>query len=256
MDKKNFYFYISGFISLSFFLLVCAAFVLVVVVSKKTDTFALKKDNFISVSIEMPKIQTSISKKNQDDPIHKKDPLEKPLEEERPPQEALNQKKEINIDNLFSNVWTKSIDKKQSETKDKQIDKRVIDEIQKKIGKTTSNRAESVIKKIQSIDTAQVNNENVKSSTATEVNEYLAKIQALVYDNFRPPSNSEGNSVEAVIELSATGKVIDFRILRYSDHSALNDECDKIKSRLISVLFPKNPENSSGVYKITLISER
>ena len=136
-----------------------------------------------------------------------------------------------------------------------QTDKRVLDEIQRKIQKADANRAESISKKIQSMDAPKTEDESSKSSTATEVNEYLAKIQALVYEYFYPPKNSQGNSVTAVIELSAMGKVIDFRILAYSDNEALNRECDKIKARLGSILFPKNPDNSSGRYKITLISK-
>jgi len=69
------------------------------------------------------------------------------------------------------------------------------------------------------------------TSSANEVNEYFAKIQALVYEYFEPPQNSQGYSVRAVIELSALGKFIDFRILDYSANIALNEECDKIKDR-------------------------
>ncbi len=92
-------------------------------------------------------------------------------------------------------------------------------------------------------------------STANAVNEYLAKIQALVYENFVPPPNSQGHTVKAVIELSAIGKVMDFRILTYSANSSLNDECDKIRDRLIGVLFPANPQNKSGSYIVMLTSK-
>lgn len=255
MDNKSQYFYISGFISLSFFLFVCIAFVFVVIVSKKTDTFALKKDNYISVSIELPKTDTSSSKKTLSDKQLDKPIIEKQIEEEKTPQSKVTEKKEINIDSLFSNVWTKSIDKKATETKEKQIDKRVIDEIQRKISKTDTNEVVPLSSTIQNMNQSKADEKSVKSSTAPEVNEYLAKIQALVYDHFYPPKNSQGNSVIAVIELSSMGKVVDFRILTYSDNEALNSECDKIKSRLSGILFPKNPENSSGVYKITLISQ-
>lgn len=131
----------------------------------------------------------------------------------------------------------------------------MLDEIQKKIQKSDANKAESISKMIESFDAPNKEDKNSKSSTATEVNEYLAKIQALVYEHFYPPKNSQGNSVTALIELSPLGKVIDFRILVYSDSDALNRECDKIKERLSNILFPINPNNSSGRYKITLISK-
>ena len=93
------------------------------------------------------------------------------------------------------------------------------------------------------------------ASTANEVNEYLAKIQAIVYQYFYPPDNSQGNSIRAVIKLSSIGKVIDFRILNYSGNDSLNKECDKIKERLISVMFPINPKSKTESYTIILKSE-
>lgn len=52
------------------------------------------------------------------------------------------------------------------------------------------------------------------------------------------------------------GKVLDFRVLNYSGNSNLNEECDRMKQRLMSVVFPVNPENKSGTYIIILTSEK
>jgi protein TonB len=161
--------------------------------------------------------------------------------------------KEIDIDNLFSDVWTKSID--QTEKIEKKTNIRRLQQIQKKINKTEKKSVDSISKKFQAIDTRKTDTKDAKTSTATEVNEYLAKIKAIVYDHFYPPPNSQGNSVEAVIELSPIGKVYDFRILIYSDNSELNRECDKIKDRLIGVIFPESPDKKSGVYTIKLTSK-
>ena len=206
----------------------------------KDKNFAIKKDNYISVSIVMPKVVSSSAKKS----------VQKKIKQESvTPQKT----KEINIDNLFNDVWTKSI--KTAEKKVKKTNNRRLQEIQKKIKKSAKNIVEPISKKIIHTDAPKVSDKSSKTSTATEVNEYLAKIQALVYEYFYPPQNSQGNSVEAIIELSSIGNVYDFRILRYSSNSELNSECDKIKDRLISVVFPKNPDNSSGMYKIILTSK-
>ncbi|OHE10128.1 MAG: hypothetical protein A2513_08525 [Sulfurimonas sp. RIFOXYD12_FULL_33_39] len=254
MDNKNFYFYISGFISLFIFVFFSSLFIISIVISKKVDSFALKKDNYISVSVDIPKTQSSTSKKNIEKPIVEEPIKEEPIVEKQNVQTQTTkvEKKEINIDNLFSDVWTKSI---KAEEKKPKTDNRIIEEIQKKINKSDTNTVKSISKKIQNIDAAKMENENAKESTAPEVNEYFAKIQALVYEHFTPPENSEGNSVVAVIELSAMGKVIDFRILTYSGNDALNIESDKIKSRIVNILFPENPNKSSGIYKIKLISK-
>ncbi|WP_229855106.1 TonB C-terminal domain-containing protein [Candidatus Sulfurimonas marisnigri] len=208
--------------------------------SDKVKAFSIKKDNYISVSIDMPKIEQKSSEKIVSEPVIKKS-------------ETSKKNEELDIDNLFSNVWTKSLKKPQQ--KPKIVDIRRLHEIKKPISKAENNSVESLSKKVDKIETNKIEQENLKSSTALEVNEYLAKIQALVYEYFYPPQNSQGNSVEAVIELSSIGRVYDFRILRYSSSTELNSECDKINSRLRSVIFPKNPDNSSGTYTIILRSE-
>ena len=206
----------------------------------KDNNFAIKKDNYISVSIVTPKVVSNSVKKS----------VQKKIK-----QESVTpvKTKEINIDNLFSDVWTKSI--KKTEKTVKKINTRRLQEIQKKISKSDKNIVESISQKVKNIDAPKVDTKSSKTSTASEVNEYLAKIQALVYEYFYPPQNSQGNSVKAVIELSAIGKVYDFRILRYSSNSELNSECDKIKERLSTVVFPKNPDNTSGTYIIILTSK-
>ncbi len=198
-----------------------------------TPQFAFKKDDFISITLEMPSIKQT--KKKQ---IRKqiKEKVIKPIVE---PVEA----DELNIEDLFSDVATKNIIIKKD--KPKRIDAKRLQEINKKIETTKENRIEK-IEKVQEINS---------QSSATEVNEYLAKIQLRVYESFHPPANSQGHTVKAVIELNALGKVLDFRILVPSSNSALNEECDKIKERLLGINFPINPDNVSGSYIIKLTSK-
>ncbi|MEA1891489.1 MAG: TonB C-terminal domain-containing protein [Campylobacterota bacterium] len=209
--------------------------------SSKLNVYALKKDNYISISIQTPKVQTSIKKQ-----IIK--PLTKPVE-----QKSVVEPKEVNIDDLFSDVWTKSIKKPKKKPK-KKIDNKRLQEIQKKSKKIDEKNVKSVLKQENS-NIINKSDESNKVSTATQVNEYLAKIQALVYENFKPPPNSQGTVVLAVIKISAIGKVLDFRILTYSANEAMNSECDKIRARLMGVLFPSNIENKTHIQKINLISE-
>ncbi len=239
MDKNNSYFYISGFISISLFTFFLLLFVNMLLSNSKIKSYALKKDNYISVSISMSNLKTKSIKKN----------ITIPIIETQTPIEA----KEVDIGNLFSDVWTKDI---QKEKKDKKpVENKRIQEIQKRIKSSKNNTITPSSEKIQSNENAENSNDSSLSSTADEVNEYLAKIQALVYKYFYPPTNSQGHSVKAVIELSAIGKVLDFRILHNSANSDLNEECNKIKSRLETVLFPINPDNKSGNYIIILTSE-
>ncbi|MEK6659574.1 MAG: TonB C-terminal domain-containing protein [Campylobacterota bacterium] len=255
MDKNNSYFYISGFISLSLFTIFSAIFLMAIVLSDKVKDYALQKDNFVSVSVNMVAAQSSEVKKTVDKPVEK-EKKEVPVVEKEPEKETVTktEKKEINIDNLFSEVKTKSIKKTEEKVIEKE-DKRVAQELSKKSTKSDETKVESITSKIQKINSENKSEKESKSSTGNEVNEYLAKIKALVYENFTPPENTQNKVVKAVIELNAFGKVIDFRILTYSDNAAFNSECDKMKDKLKNVLFPKNPDNKSGVYVINLISQ-
>ena len=240
MDKDNKYFYISGFLSFTLFSFFLSITLYMLIASDKQKIFALEKDNYISVSIDMTIAQAKKTINN----------LPKPITEEA----TLQIKQEdVNIDSLFSDVWTKKI--KQVKNIPKKIDNRRLQEISKKIKTAKENQVKSVTDIFKNINTKDTSDESSSESKAFEVNEYLARIQALVYKYFYPPVNSEGNTVKAVITLSAIGKVQDFRILNYSSNEALNAECDRIKKRLSNIVFPKNPDNKSGTYTITLTSQ-
>jgi protein TonB len=196
--------------------------------SPDMKVYALNKKNYISISMDSVSLKTkSTKKKSQIKPV------------EKASQEIT---KDVDVNDLFSDVWTKKITK----TKPKAKNNRRIDAIQKKIKTTEQNSVESLSQKLESLDSKKNDDENSAESSANEVNEYLAKIQAIVYKYFHVPENSQGHSVKAVIELNALGKVIDFRILNYSTNDALNTEVDKIKNRLSNIVFPINPEHKTS----------
>ena len=240
MDRENPYFFISGFISLSLFSFFLILFFYMMLSKSNIDTYALNKDNYISVSLQVVSTPTKTITKEVIEP--KKEP------------EVTEEVKEVDIGNLFSDVWTKDI--KIEKKVEKKIDNQRLELIQKKIKKSKNNEVESLEQNINNSEATVTDTQSKKSSSASEVNEYLAKIQAIVYKYFKPPSNSEGHTVKAVIELSAIGKVQDFRILTYSANQALNEECDKIKSRLSTALFPKNPEGQSSKTIVNITSDK
>jgi protein TonB len=205
----------------------------------KIDSFALHKDNYISISLETPKVEVKSVKK-----------IEKAAVEEKV---VDTPHKNIDVNNLFSDVWTKKISQKVKPKRE--VNSKRLSEIQKKIKTTKKNDVKSLSKIVNNLEAVKTTNEKTSSSTAQQVNEYLAKIQAIVYQHFHVPQNSEGSSVKTVIELNALGKVIDFRILRYSNNDALNSEADRIAERLKYVVFPKNPQNRSSRTIVILVSK-
>ncbi|WP_373070527.1 TonB C-terminal domain-containing protein [Sulfurimonas sp.] len=237
MVKNDYYFYISGAISLFLFLVVTLSFSYMLFSASDIKSYALNKKDFISVSLS-----TDISKFKvkpaQTQDITMPDKIEE----------------NVNIDDLFSDVWTKNISKPKK-IKEKTDNKRY-NEIAKKVKTSKINEVESIREKIKSIDSSNNSDKSSSDSGADEVNEYLAKIQATIYNHFEPPQNTQGKSAEVIIELSAIGKMIDFRILKFSDNVSFNNELKKIKNRLKNVVFPKNPNNKNYTLRTYIISDK
>ncbi len=240
MARDNSYFIVSGLISLSLFTFFLTLFIYMMFSSTKINTYALKKDNFISISLETVNIATKPQKKETIVP-------QKELQ-------SVPEVKEVDIGNLFSDVWTKDI--KIKKKKKKVTNNKRLDLIKKKIKTKDKNNNIPKSEKIMKSESDLISDKAKKSSSGDEVNEYLAKIQAIVYKYFYPPNNSQGHTVKAIIELSAIGKVLDFRVLTYSSNQALNEECDKIQARLLGVLFPSNPQSQSSSTIVNITSDK
>jgi len=242
MDRQNPYFILSGLLSLSLFTLVLSLFFYMMFKSTTITNFALKKDDYISISLDVVPIPTKQIQKTETIAV----------EEVQNIQEV----KEVDIGNLFSDVWTQDIKKKKVKVKEKKIDTSRFELMLKKSKTSKENTVKPTAEIIKNIEAKTLDTQTKKSSSGDEVNEYLAKIQAIVYKYFEPPLNSGGHTVQVRIELSPIGKVLDFRILTYSSNQALNKECDKIKDRVATVLFPKNPNNVSFNATVNITSDK
>jgi len=128
-----------------------------------------------------------------------------------------------------------------------------ISEIQKQIKLQKNNEVKPLVKTDEQLE--KKNKSINAESSANEVNEYLAKIQAIVYKHFNVPPNTEGNRVKTLITLDPFGKMLDFKVLTYSASKALNNEVDRIKERLKNVVFPMNPSGKTTTTIVTLISK-
>ena len=238
-NRTDSYFYISGLISLLFFVTLLFLAMKTLFTPTTLNSFAMKKDTYISISLDMPKVPSKKVEKAEEPSAHIEKSVAKP--------------KNIDVNNLFSDVWTKKIVHKVKPLKPKDI-KRILD-IQKKIETTKENDVKSLSQRVSDAESKKKKSEKQATSTAEQVNEYLAKIQAIVYQYFHVPQNSQGSSVKAVIELDALGKLIDFRVLNYSINEALNHEADLIKERLMYVVFPENPKHISSKTIVILTSK-
>jgi len=240
MVKDNYYFYISGAISLTLFFIISASFSYMLFSDSKVKSYGLKKDKYISISMDM-----TMSNANKLSNIMKDITIPDQAEEN------------INIDDLFSDVSTKEISKQKVEQR--KIDSKRYNEIARKVKTSKIKDVESITEKIKSLKSTKstdISDNNSAESSADEVNEYLAKIQAIIYNHFNPPQNTQGKFAEVVIELSAIGQLVDFRIIKPSDSVSFNEELKKIKRRLQGVVFPKNPHNKNFWRTVTIKSDK
>ena len=203
-------------------------------------TYGFKKKNYIAVSIDIAPVKSTVSK-------HKHSSSAVPIASQ-----ANTPTKNIDVNNLFSDVWTQKITHK---VKKREVNSKRISEIQKQIKLQKTLPIKSSESSLDTSENAENKKEQKSESSANEVNEYLAKIQAIVYQHFNVPPNTEGNSVKTVIELDPFGKVLDFRVLNYSASKELNREVDRIKDRLKNVVFPINPKGKSSKTIVVLISK-
>ncbi len=246
MDREATFFYVSGLIAFTLFFGVLILFTQLLFMNDSVKNFALKKAEFLSVSIMMndPK---PVSK-----PLNKSpEPVQQKISEPKPEKNAAAP---ADISSLFSNVQAKKVvyDKRAPV---KQIKDAQISQIQKRI-QTTQKRDSDISKKLESLELIKMSSMGTPSaSTAKEVNEYLATIQGIVYENFFPPVNSEGNSAKIRIWLDANGELKNFRVLAYSGSTLFNTETDRLSQRLKPVKFPKNPDGRALSIDIILMAK-
>lgn len=259
VENKS-YLLISGLIS--FFLLFVTFLVSIYFLFnvQKMKRYALKKDTFISISInsidktkkksikevKVPS-KKKVLKKESAHIVHKKvkQVIDKPVINE-------------DIGSLFSQVATKNIVHKRREQKRRSIDKRVFEVVKKDLHPLEANKVDdSLSKRVEELKlrSSKVALVNQKASTALDINEFLAKLQAFVYDRFYPPVNSSGSSAIVRIWIGTDSKMSRFVIVAPSNNDYFDDEIKSLKQRLQSVRFPNNPEHKEIVIDITLIAK-
>jgi protein TonB len=251
VNQNDRYFYLSGAISIFMFGAVIALFGAMLINGTMVKNYALKKDDFISVSIDMTTLDALPKDitKPVEQPVDT--PAPAPTKEERTQPDAVQ-----DVSSLFENVWTQKVSnkpKKETPT----VDVKRIRAIEKRIETKQVNESSDATETIKKVELKRPAAELVGGSTssASEVNEYLARIQAFVYQHFYPPANSEGQSSKIRIALNGQGTLTSYRVLVKSSNVMFNDEVELLEKRLKGLVFPKNPNNESMTIDIILIAK-
>jgi protein TonB len=241
------YFFLSGLISISLFvfLLFLAGYNLFF--SPKAEQFAMTKSEFISVSLT---VSNTKSTERSDPPpqaeVQKIEPLPEP---EKP---VVQPEKTPDISDLFAQVkHQKTIKKPLEESKQNEQ----LNKLEKEL--LTHKDAPNFTDKVNKVELAKPSVKMVVQggSSGPIVNEYHAKIQALVYTNFHPPAGTAGAVAHVRMNISSSGKLISYRILSYSGNSSFNNEVDWLRDRLSTIRFPDHPEGKDTVLECILTAK-
>lgn len=237
------YFYLSGLISISLFaaLLLMAGYS--VILSPKIEQFAMIKSDVINVSIAVSEPKMSAQSAPEASSIPSK---QEPKTKE---DSVVEPDKVPEISDLFSEVKPQKTS--QEEIKRQEQLNRLENEILTK--KETSRFSD----KVSNMDIAKPSVKMVVQggSSGPVVNEYHAKIQGLVYTYFHPPTGTVGEVARVRMTISASGKLIGYKVLRYSGNGTFNGEVDWLKDRLNAIRFPEHPEGKDAVLEFILTAK-
>jgi periplasmic protein TonB len=240
------YFFLSGLISLTFFIGLLLLVGYSLIFSPNVVQFAMLKSDVINVSIAISK--TKVTK--QTNPELAITPRElKPIEK----QEKVSKPVPVpDISDLFANVKPQKIVKK---TTEERKENEQLNKLEKELLAPKDNP--KFTDKVNKIEFAKPSVKMIAQggSTGPIVNEYHAKIQGLVYTYFRPPAGTAGDVARVRMTISATGKLISYKVITYSGNGLFNSEVDWLKDRLSSIHFPVHPEGKDAILEFILTAK-
>lgn len=239
------YFFLSGVISFSLFIIVLFLAGYGIVLSPKIQQFAMTKSDYISVSI-MP----AAKPKETPPPVNvASTPLAQPVQEEVP---ETKPETVPDISDLFSQVKPQKVPPKKADSTKRNDE---LNALEKELNKRTdSPRFTDKLNKLELVKPS-VKMIAQGGSSGPVVNEYHAKIQGLVYTYFHPPSGTVGQIARVRMNISADGKLLSYKVLAYSGNTMFNGEVDWLKERLNTIVFPKHPEGKEAVLEFILTAK-
>lgn len=241
MQKKG-YFYLSGFISVSIYLAICASFLVYINAPKpkKYDSAKITVLELELISIKSDK--RKVSKKT----VQKKQNIIKKSTSKS------NKKKTVNAKSLFAKVQTKAkkvIDKEASTVRESIDPSRFKSKFQKQ--KKTDNS--SVSKLLNDIKTT-TNMPKTAASGKGEKHEYFSKIKQLLWERWNPRLLEEGLVVKVLVIITNSGN-FDYRIIRYSKDERFDESLKEFLKSQKNEAFPTHKINTKVDIIINFKSE-
>lgn len=244
MDRnQERYFYLSGLISISLFISVLLIAGYSLILSPKIEQFAMIKSEIVNVSIAISESKAE-SKDSTETPT-----LPSETEQTQKEESMVEPEKVPEISELFSDIKPQS--KPQDDSKRQEQLNKIENELLKR--KDTLRISDKVSK--VDIPKSSVKMVAQGGSTGPLVNEYHAKIQGLVYTYFHPPTGTAGEVARVRMTINASGKLIGYKVIRYSGNGTFNTEVDWLKERLNTIRFPEHPDGKDAVLEFILTAK-
>ena len=241
------YFFLSGLISLSLFVFFLFLAGYNLIFSPKVEQFAMTKSEFISVSLAVNNIKST--EHSEPTPQAEAQKIEPAPEPEKP---VAQPEKTPEISDLFAQVKPQKIPKKPVEDS-KQNEQ--LNKLEKEL--LTHKDTPNFTDKVNKVELVKPSVKMVVQggSSGPLVNEYHAKIQALVYTNFHPPAGTAGEMARVRMSISSSGRLLGYKVISYSGNVTFNGEVDWLKERLNSIHFPEHPEGKDTVLEFILTAK-
>lgn len=214
----------------------------------KVRSFAFKQQNQIRVSLISPPKPLK-QQRTKPSPVSPQPKAVERVEEEPIPV--------ADIASLFSEVKTEQIQRSKKTAEQRRNEQKRMLLLQsrlKKLEQKPATNQNSSIAPLKLVTPATVTGE-VPDSGGEAVDEYYARIQTLIYQNFFPPQRSEGAVAIVRIVLAPDGRLLDYRVLKRSGEPFFDREVDALQKRLKTVHFSENPKGRKSILDIRLISK-
>lgn len=249
-QERNFF--LSGLISLSFFVAILFLITYSAILAPKTQQFAMIQSDVINVSIALSEIKAPEAATSE--------PESQPQSEMQPPQPSHEQAEAskpavepvAQISDLFAQVKPDKTPKKERD------DPKRLEQLNA-LEKEVINRKENarISDKVNNLELAKPSVKVVAQggSTGPLVDKYYATIQAMVRSYFHPPAGTAGEVAKVRMNFNASGKLVSYRVISYSGNGTFNNEVDWLKDRLSSVRFPEHPDGKEAVLDFILTAK-
>lgn len=240
--NRTSHFYLSGFISLCIYVLICILFLFYI------NTPKIKKYDSLSKTIVVD-LEIITSKSNEKKVASK---LENKTQKIIKKSASKSNKKVADIKSLFGNVKIvskKVVEKVVNNIKASSNPSRYKSKFEKQ-KKSDNIRVSKLLNDVKTINNVPLSN----SSTKGETHPYFSKVKEILWQRWNPQFLESGLIVSAIVTITNSG-AFDYRIIKYSKNQRFDDALKEFLQSQKSEQFPKHNINKEVDIIINFKSE-